>query len=896
MSAAASPAEGVAYGEPLAPQHLELIVRSGISPAVSAARGYRTVTDAEELRALGFGERQLHTPGLLIPVRNVFGEVVLHQLRPDVPRVNRGKAVKYETLAGARLALDVHPAIRADLADPLRDLWCTEGARKVDAAISRGLCCVGVLGVFGWRGKNDVGGTTVLADWESIALKTRKVYLAFDSDLLTKRGVQQALQRLAGFLESRGAVVRVVRIPPGPDGGKVGLDDFLAAGGTIAQLIATCDAEPSTPNLLPYAERPYGIVRLKPNLDGVAEVPLTNFKARIVEDVVEDDGVEERRSFGLEAELEGRTARFLVPLSRFDSFTWASEHLGPRAVVFAGQGAKDHARAAVQLLSPAPASRRVYRHLGWRQIDGRWTYLHAGGGIDENGARADIAAAVAEPLRHYVLPDPAAAVDLQHDLRACVALLEVASAVVTAPLFAAAFLAPLHETDVTLHLYGETGQFKTAVATLFQQCFGAAFDAKRLPGSWQSTSNALERLAFEAKDALFVVDEFTPTGQLDAPRLHREADRLIRAKANGSGRARLDSKIDLRSAKPPRAVLLSTGEDVPGGLSLRARMVCVEVPRGSVKADRLTQRQADGRAGAYARVMAAFVRWLAPRRDDLLRAWPELRAALRDPGLAAVHRRMPESAADLRLALATFFDFAEQTGGVPDEERERLRRLADDGVRAAVAAQDEHGADAEPAGRFLELTAAALDAGLAHLSSLHDGPPPNPSACGWQSQTGGWLPRGSCIGWTDGDVVYLNGPAALAVAADIGRRSGCEIAVSRCTLYHRLHEHGYLAAVDGRGGKRRFEVRVTINGNRCTVLHLRPGALRGEASPIGPLGPVGPPPCESRAVGEGATTPSSAPRQSQNRPGVVSHQEGGPTGPSGPKPSAGWSEHHGEEP
>ena len=190
------------YG-PLLPHHLALLKASAIAPEVARARGYRSVTAGSELDRLGFPRRQRRVPALLIPVWDVTGKVALYQLRPDEPRVRAGKAVKYETLAGARMVIDVPPPARARLADPREPLFVTEGVRKADAAVSRGLCCVDVLGVWNWRGRNQHGGTTALPDWESIALNGRDVYLVFDSDVVHKPAVRLALTRLKAFLESR---------------------------------------------------------------------------------------------------------------------------------------------------------------------------------------------------------------------------------------------------------------------------------------------------------------------------------------------------------------------------------------------------------------------------------------------------------------------------------------------------------------------------------------------------------------------------------------------------------------------------------------------------------------------------------------------------------------------
>src|SRR5260370_42080221 len=104
-----------------------------------------------------------------------------------------------------------------------------------------------------------------------------------------------------------------------------------------------------------------------------------------------------------------------------------------------------------------------------------------------------------------------------------------------------------------------------------------------LPGAWSSTGNALEALAFQAKDTLFVIDDFAPQGSgTDVSRYHAAADRVFRAAGNHSGRGRLDSTAKLREPKPPRGLILSTGEDIPRGHSVRARLWILEVSKGAI--------------------------------------------------------------------------------------------------------------------------------------------------------------------------------------------------------------------------------------------------------------------------------------------------------------------------
>lgn len=254
-------------GMDLEPQHAAKVGSSVISREVAEARGYKTIHAKRDLEKRGFSRAQQLVPTLLVPVWGVTGDVVLYQHRPDVPRVRKdtGKIVKYETPGDSRMVVDVPPTARDKIGDPKVPLWITEGVLKADAAVSAGLCCIALLGVWNWRGTNADSGKTALADWESIALNEREVYIAFDSDVMTKRAVHDALTRLAAFLGRRGALVRYVYPPAGGSDAKNGLDDYLAAGhsaGDLRRLATEKAAEPEDGNRIwPTPNDPMAVAR-----------------------------------------------------------------------------------------------------------------------------------------------------------------------------------------------------------------------------------------------------------------------------------------------------------------------------------------------------------------------------------------------------------------------------------------------------------------------------------------------------------------------------------------------------------------------------------------------------------------------------------------------------------
>jgi hypothetical protein len=235
----------------LAPRHRAALVEgSAITPGVVEARGYRTIETGTELGKLGFGRAQRNVPGLLIPVWGTAGSIATYQLRPDKPRPKKnGKPVKYETPAGSRMALDVHPMAREHLDDPCVPLFVTEGIRKGDALVSKELCAVALIGVWNWRGTNAKGGKVALPEWEDVALKRREVFVVFDSDVMLKPEVHAALSRLKGFLETRGAKVMPIYLPAAEGGEKQGVDDYLVSGPTVDDLLSLATTElrgPST--------------------------------------------------------------------------------------------------------------------------------------------------------------------------------------------------------------------------------------------------------------------------------------------------------------------------------------------------------------------------------------------------------------------------------------------------------------------------------------------------------------------------------------------------------------------------------------------------------------------------------------------------------------------------
>jgi hypothetical protein len=221
---------------------------------------------------------------------------------------------------------------------------------------------------------------------------------------------------------------------------------------------------------------------------------LANFSARIVRDVILDVDGEQRREFGVEAEVGGGKFDFVVSAAEFGRMGWVLSKLGPQAILYPGQ--QQHARAAIQWMSRAIRQERIFAHLGWRKHGEHWMYLHAAGALGAEGPQCDVQMQLPAALQHYQMRPPADRGEVVKAVRPSLGFLSVAPDRITFPLLAGVYRAPLGSVDFSLFLTGRTGTFKTALAALCQQHFGAAMDASHLPANFASTANALEGLTF----------------------------------------------------------------------------------------------------------------------------------------------------------------------------------------------------------------------------------------------------------------------------------------------------------------------------------------------------------------------------------------------------------------
>jgi Domain of unknown function (DUF3854)/Domain of unknown function (DUF927) len=877
--ASMSPTTATAPTPRLLQPHREELEAVKLQDETISANGIYSEDDPKAVAKLihwSVARAKLLGPVLVYPHYDRDGNSLDHvTIKPDNPRDRAEKPgkikqkekpekIKYENPRGKPNRVYIPAAARDAITNPTGVLIITEGCKKALAATQNGLPCVSIPGVWCWcaqrekRNGRKVGNLTLNPDLAAIAWEGRLVYIVYDSDAATNPDVARAERALAAVLTKAGAMVKVVRLPP--DGSKNGIDDFLARHTVDAFRTIIETAAPTTePGEVPvdpsqFTESGYTanqgstyhciLVRDKDSgeLRIEKKTKLCNFTAQIVGETINDDGAEQTREFAVSLEKRGKSAvTGCVPIERFGSLDWVVENFGPGYIIQAGNGKRDHLRCAIQEMSGEEIpSTTVYSHTGWRQIGGHWCYLHGDGAtVPSISARQTIEVRLDGAAAGFRLPHPATGDTLRTAVRASLGILDgLVPDPVGFPLLATVFRAALGGPDFALWLAGPTGSQKSELAALAQQHYGAGMSRNRLPGNWSSTDNALEGLAFTVKDAILVVDDFAPsTSRNDADRQHRTAERLIRGQGNHAGRQRMRADGTLRPPKPPRGLILATGEDVPRGHSIAARLCVIDMQRGSVNLPRLSECQRDAAEGLYAAAMAGFTSWLAPQYAEVMAQLDAERIDLRNRFVGKYpHARTPDTIANLLIGLRYVLRFATCIHAIDDRQREALWLRGQAAFIAIAEQQGEHQRSVDPVARFPEMIAAIVSSGRGHIAGgdgKEPGIPPSPESWGWEGRefrSGSdetsvtYHARGSKIGWVEGEEVYLDPDSTFAALSELARDQGQGYPVTQQTLYKRLKEGRLLLRTeDGR-----TVYPVTLEGVRRRVLILSAPSLFGK--------------------------------------------------------------------
>ena len=562
-------------------------------------------------------------------------------------------------------------------------------------------------------------------------------------------------------------------------------------------------------------------------------IPLANVCPYPTRQIVRDDGIDFEVVFELSGILSGGMPlpRVIVPAKDFSNMNWIVPAWGMKANPEPGQGIKERIRHHIQAMALDLPHEVVYTHLGWRKIEGKWTFLHSAGAVGAEGVQTE----TDSRLSRYRLPETTE--DIKFAVEASLELLKIGPARVTLPLLSLTYLAPLTEVfrKVGLEpaficfLFGTTGSLKSSVSALFLNHYGSDFSGKSLPGSFRDTANSLEKRSFQAKDVLFDIDDFYPSAdQKEGRKIEQTAQQLIRAYGDRVGRGRMASDTSLRKDYPPRGMLLASGEELPQGQSSGARLFVIEMGRGDVNMDKLSRAQESREKLAHS--MRGFLEWLSPQMDELPGKLRERFKKLREKAKTeGQHLRLPETISWLFIGFETFLDFAATAGTIDDETKNELAEEGWEVLNSMALEQSQRVQAERPAQKFIDLLKELLVQKRIYLKNLDGLEPTAPEKFGWiktldlngeENYQPGKIAEQ--LGWTDGKYMYLLPDSTYKEISTFCRNQGSVFPVKQQTLLKHLEAEQLLVTEQDRSRTYRT-VRKTCEGQvrRVMQLHAR---------------------------------------------------------------------------
>jgi hypothetical protein len=806
--------------------HLDHLLKSAISLEVIKERGYKSVFSIPDLEELGFKKRQIRRPvsGILIPLHGVDKdkEPIGYQFRPDNPREEirdggKVRKIKYENPVGAPVRIDVPPRCKEILEDPAIPLFVTEGSKKGDAIATAGGCVIVLTGVYGFKGKNTFGGVTVLVDFDYIAWKDRLVYMIFDSDSASNPQVYAALLRFSEIIKRKGAKVHILQIPQVPNGEKVGADDYLAQGHTLNNLISckTKDDAIKFEEVQEISRSQYTIengflcyIRKLPH-HGMEKVVLGNFVLQIVEDIIKDKGEgHTERYYKIKVIIaDGQVLPlFLVKASEFDSLRWLREACGTKTIIEPGQNVRDRIRHATEILSPGAKTKTVFAHTGFKEVNGKLVYLSTGGAIGD----PSVDVYLDSPVNRYSLPQPSG--DPGFYIEKSMGLMNIANIKATLPAWTFAYLAPLNHflpVNFILWLLGGSNSFKTVLQALVASHFGD-FTHLSIFANWFATQTEIEHLLFICKDVVLPMDDFAPPANpKEAARQELMAEYLARAIGNRQGKARSTADQESRPQFPPRGILITSGEQMPGGYSRGARILPLPVKDSDYYKDAegnlplLDQAQKDRQY--YPMAMGHYIKWIIDKQDIIKPMVEEKFETYRHLAPKGPHRRLIDDIAILQTGLEIATLFTLEKGVTSETERKSYLKDGWEIFQDLTKTQNTRLTGEKPSIKFVEAVRELYHTRkiCLRVQTLIDGnfiwlpnsPQPGQEIIGWDIQ--------------EEDLVVLEPGSAYKSVFQFYRGMGGFLGEDKVSIWRDLKKEGYLAEWDDK--------------NDCLPNHYVPG-------------------------------------------------------------------------
>ena len=313
-----------------------------------------------------------------------------------------------------------------------------------------------------------------------------------------------------------------------------------------------------------------------------------------------------------------------------------------------------------------------------------------------------------------------------------------------------------------------------------------------------------------------------PASSNDFRAMTEKAARLLYQVGNRSARGRLGPDLKARPNYHPRGLILSTGEILLPGQrqSATARYLGVEFDPKKFPVDlaRLTAAQAE--AHLYPGAMAAYLKDLAPRleevQEEIKDLWESYRIAFR----STAHLRIPEILAWLAVGFELFLRFQVRMGGIKENQEYEFFKRAWGCFKVLGEAHARRIEGERPCLKFIAVLRELFYTGRIFAESVNFGgvAPPGGEALGW---AGSELKAKNAfpVGWADENTLYLLSETAYRVVQEAIRAQGLFLGLGKNEMLAALAREGFIEP--GKDGENTQVKKVQGSSKRVIFLPLK---------------------------------------------------------------------------
>ena len=462
---------------------------------------------------------------------------------------------------------------------------------------------------------------------------------------------------------------------------------------------------------------------------GVQHVKLADYVPVLTAEITRDDGTEQKKLFRVSAVHSSgvQMPEVTVTAEEMTAAKWMLARWGSLGAPQPKQSTQNKICHAIMNTKENVKRETVYLQTGWHRIKNEYFYLLP----CEN---SNFSVELTGKLKNYHLSESCDDVELIY----LADLLEngFVSEHVLYPLISIVFLTPLNhflklagcEPKFITALVGRSGYGKSTLVAWFLSFFGT-FHSADLPMSFHDTANSILANIYYLKDVLTCIDDFHPSGSYQEQSMKEIAQNLSRYYGDRIGRARLNTKAELQTSRPPTGNAIITAEYTPEiSVSGCARYFTLELKEHDMNFKKFEKYVSLSENGLLSGMMKVYTDWLKEKmlcdengflfqlKNKFLENRKFFQNKLTQKNIS-FHNRVPEMLAHIKIGFEFLLLFLIDKNILNNSTAENYRIKLDEILIKNISETSEIVEDENPTIKFVQKLKTLLDSGRCYVDS-----------------------------------------------------------------------------------------------------------------------------------------------------------------------------------